>query len=100
MLLFFYRSVSGTYRRAEQQQFLADSTTDTICFGGDQNDPQTRYVMQERQGFDKAYLSVSLTLYVDCIREQMLGTLQQATHILCTIPPSSQDNLVSSIYHI
>lgn len=88
------RTVSGTCRSPEQQQSFADRAIDTVCFEGNLNNPQERYVMQELQGF--AYFgSVSDTL-MSSGREQVITILKEATHVLCTIPPSPQDTLVSS----
>ncbi|KAL3150842.1 hypothetical protein ABBQ32_000596 [Trebouxia sp. C0010 RCD-2024] len=58
--------VSGTCRQPEQQRLLVIQGVDAICTG-EQMSQQSR--------------------------TQIVQGLQHASHILCTIPPSTQDNL-------
>ncbi|KAL3137598.1 hypothetical protein ABBQ38_004879 [Trebouxia sp. C0009 RCD-2024] len=62
--------VSGTCRQPEQQQLLVTQGVDAICTG-EQMSQQSR--------------------------SQIVLGLQHATHILCTIPPSTQDSLAAEL---
>lgn len=87
------RMVSGICRKAEQHLSLALDELDTICITSHQIDKQTKYEASVAALRDASL--ISLKHMVGAARDKVVQAVRNASHVLCTIPPSPQDSLVS-----
>ncbi len=93
------RRVSGTCCEPQQQQSLIDKEIQAICI--EEADTLKRYVPCG-PGSMALYQSVTTAVRLKSdialvlASQEIADVLQQATHVLCTIPPSSFDTLVKA----